>query len=66
MTAARYTLTETAAADLDEMWEYIAADNIDAADRVFEELLDACDRLGTNPGMGYAREDLVSSRPMKF
>jgi plasmid stabilization system protein ParE len=27
--------------DLDEIWEYIAADNVEAADRVLEEIVDA-------------------------
>lgn len=58
MTAARYVLTETAAADLDEIWGYIAADSVDAADRVFSELLEACGRLGTHPEIGHTREDL--------
>ena len=30
----RFELTKSALADLDELWLYIAADNVDAADRV--------------------------------
>lgn len=66
MTAAHFVLTETAAAYLHEICDYIAADSIDAAGRVFGELLEACDRLGTQPGMGHAREDLVAKHPIKF
>jgi len=66
MIPGRYILTETAAADLDEIWEYIAEDNQDAADRVFAELLAECARIGSDPGIGHAREDLVAGRPMKF
>ena len=66
MIQARYVLTATAAADLDEIWEYIAEESLDAADRVFGELLGECARLATDPGIGHTREDLVSSRAIKF
>jgi plasmid stabilization system protein ParE len=36
-----YALDPDARDDLDEIWEYIAADNPDAADRVITEILDA-------------------------
>lgn len=66
MTPVRYALTETAAADLEEIWAYIAEDSLDAADRVLGELLAECERIAIDPAIGHAREDLVSSRPMKF
>jgi len=31
--------------DLDEIWEYIAAENLDAADRVLDEIYDAIGSL---------------------
>jgi len=34
-----------ACADLDDIWEYIAADNVDAADRVREEIYQAIQSL---------------------
>ena len=40
-----FILTEQAAADIDEIWEYIAESNIDAADRVIERLLEAMQKL---------------------
>lgn len=46
--------------DLDEIWEYIAQDNIDAADRWIAKLFDAFDALAQNPGMGHKREDLTA------
>lgn len=46
--------------DLDGIWEYIAADNIDAADSWIEKLFHAFDALGKTPGMGHKREDLTS------
>jgi plasmid stabilization system protein ParE len=45
--------------DLEEIWEYIAADNIDAADRWIGKLFDAFEALGQTPGMGHRRVDLT-------
>lgn len=55
----RYILGPDADLDLDAIWEYIAKDNIDAADRWIARLFDAFEALGQNPGMGHAREDLT-------
>ena len=54
-----YILGATVEFDLDEIWEYIAADNIDAADRWTGKLFDAFEALGQTPGMGHRREDLT-------
>ncbi len=55
-----YILSVDAAFDLDDIWEYIAADNIDAADHWIEKLFDAFEAPGRNPGMGHQCEDLTS------
>jgi antitoxin ParD1/3/4 len=55
-----YILSIEADLDLDGIWEYIAADNIDAADRWIEKLFEAFEALGQTPGMGHRREDLTS------
>jgi len=55
-----YILSTAVEFDLDEIWEYIAADNIDAADRWIGKLFDAFEVLGQMPGMGHRREDLTS------
>ena len=55
-----YVLSVDADLDLDEIWEYIARDNIDAADRWIARLFDAFETLGLTPGMGHRREDLTS------
>ena len=49
-----------ALADLEEIWEFIAADNLDAADRVAQEILDAIRGL-----VGFQKEGQISapSRP---
>jgi len=41
-----YVLSADADFDLDEIWEYIAADNLDAADRWIGKLFDAFEALG--------------------
>ncbi len=50
-----YVLAPAAELDLDAIWEYIAADNLDAADRWTAKLFDAFDALARTPGMGHAR-----------
>ncbi|HEY6393651.1 MAG TPA: type II toxin-antitoxin system RelE/ParE family toxin [Bryobacteraceae bacterium] len=52
-----YVLSTDADLDLDAIWEYIAADNIAAADRCVGKLFDAFEALGRTPGMGHRRED---------
>jgi plasmid stabilization system protein ParE len=54
-----YVLGTAVEFDLDDIWEYIAADNIDAADRWIGKLFDAFENLGQTPGMGHRREDLT-------
>jgi len=51
--------------DLTEIWEYIAPDNPDAADRVFEEIREAIRALLPFPQSGHRRPDLTS-RPIRF
>jgi plasmid stabilization system protein ParE len=53
-----YILSTIVEFDLDEIWEYIAADNIDAAYARIGKLFDAFEALGQTPGMGHRREDL--------
>jgi plasmid stabilization system protein ParE len=55
-----YVLSTGAEMDLDEIWEYIAQDNIHAADRWIGKLFDAFDALARAPGMGHKREDLTA------
>lgn len=55
----RYVLSIDADLDLDAIWEYIARDNLDAADRWIGKLFDAFEALAQTPGMGHRREDLT-------
>ena len=54
-----------ASKDLEEIWEYIAADNLDAADSVREEIYDAIKSLVPFPHIGHSRPDLTT-RPLRF
>jgi plasmid stabilization system protein ParE len=56
----QYVLSEDADRDLDGIWDYIAEDSIDAADRWISRLFDAFDNIGNAPGIGHNREDLTS------
>jgi plasmid stabilization system protein ParE len=54
-----FRLSPEASQDLAEIFEYIAQDNVDAADRVREELLEAMRGLAAMPGKGHRRVDLT-------
>jgi plasmid stabilization system protein ParE len=55
-----YVLGTGAEFDLDEIWEYIAQDNIEAADRWVEKLFDAFETIARNPEIGHGRKDLTA------
>ena len=60
-----YRLHPDVLSDLDEIWTYIATDNMEAANRVIENILDALDGLSLTPFKGHRRSDLTS-RPIRF
>jgi plasmid stabilization system protein ParE len=51
--------------DIDEIWEFIGADNLDAADRLIAEILYAIRALVPFPHQGHKRPDLTPS-PLRF
>lgn len=53
-------VTRTAFRDLASIWTRIAADIIDAADRVVDELHAAVRKLADMPGMGHRRADVAN------
>ena len=55
-----YVLSTGAELDLDDIWEFIAEDNIRAADNWIEKLFDAFEALARNPGIGHQRKDLTA------
>ena len=60
-----YALHPEALADIDEIWEFIAEQNIDAADGVLREIFDAFRVLAASPHIGHRRPDLTAS-PLRF
>jgi antitoxin ParD1/3/4/toxin ParE1/3/4 len=60
-----FVLHPEAYSALDEIWEYIAADNLDAADRVREEIFEKIRSLVAFPHQGHSRTDLTS-KPLRF
>jgi plasmid stabilization system protein ParE len=44
---------------LDEIWEYIASQNVEAADRVLARIEAAIAKLVLMPGLGHVREELA-------
>jgi toxin ParE1/3/4 len=51
--------TPQAEQDLLEVWDYIAADNPVAADRLLDRIGHLCDRLAEFPEMGRERSELA-------
>ena len=60
-----YEFHPRAVNDLDEIWGFIAADNLDAADGMIGEILAAIEALVAFPDRGHKRPDLTS-RPLRF
>jgi len=61
----RYKFTPQAAADLFEIWSYIARDSTAAANRVEDAVYKACDFLAEGRLRGSVREDLTKL-PLRF
>jgi toxin ParE1/3/4 len=60
-----FVLHPDAAQDITEIWEFIAADNLAAAERVRQEILDAIRLLTQFPFQGHIRPD-ITRRPLRF
>jgi plasmid stabilization system protein ParE len=54
-----FVLSAQAAADLEEIYAYIAADDPATARRVIEQLRAAMHQLSIFPGLGHLRDDLA-------
>ena len=48
-----YAFHPGAFADLDEIWDHIAEDNIDAADRVLADIYSTITALAASPRIGH-------------
>ena len=60
-----YILSPRAEDDLGRIYAYIMQDNADAAERMLDKLLSACDLLTDNPRIGQYRADLTPL-PVRF
>ncbi len=61
-----FVLTPRAEQDVSDIWNYIADDNFEAADRVLNALENAMQKLARSPGSGHIREDLADRRHRFF
>ena len=55
-----FQLTPRALDDLCEIWEFIAEDNVSAADREESAILSACHTLARRPMLGSKRVEITS------
>jgi plasmid stabilization system protein ParE len=60
-----FVLHPEAYRDIEEIWHYIAADNLSAADRVVEEIYQNIRKLVPFPKQGHSRPELTAS-PLRF
>jgi len=60
---AKFFLSQEALDDLDSIWDYIAQDDAEAADRVVESAYRACAKLATHPHLGPLRRFPDNSLP---
>ena len=60
-----YLLSQRARQELREIWDFIAVDDVDAADRWIETLIRQFQLLARNPRIGHERIDLTN-RPVLF
>jgi plasmid stabilization system protein ParE len=58
-----YDFHPEASLDLDEIWEFIADNNLDAADRVIADILAALDKLVPFPSPGPSTPGLHIAAP---
>jgi toxin ParE1/3/4 len=60
------SIAPTARRDLLEIWDHIAADNSEAADRMIDKFFDGAHQLQLFPGSGRARPELAGDRALRF
>ena len=61
-----FVLTPAASRDLEEIWDYVAADNRKVAGRVLDKIEAVMRKLARTPGIGHVREDLADRRHRFF
>ncbi len=63
---ARILRTPAAIWDLDGIWDYIAGDNADAADRMIDVLNERLELLSNNPEIGELQPKLANGTYRRF
>jgi plasmid stabilization system protein ParE len=63
--APAYQLAPRAINDLSDIWDYIAVDSVEAANRAELAILSACGALARHPLLGSKRSE-VTSLPVRF
>ncbi len=54
-----YVLSPDALQDLQDIWDFVARDNENAADQLEDEFFDAFGKLARHPRMGHTRADVT-------
>lgn len=62
---AAYVLSPDALQDLQDIWDYVALDNENAADQLEDDFFSAFEKLARQPRMGHTRKDLTE-RDVRF
>jgi toxin ParE1/3/4 len=60
-----YGISEIALQEIEEIVDYIAASDPDAANRVRDGIFKGCEQLASRPGLGHRRPDLTKL-PLRF
>jgi plasmid stabilization system protein ParE len=60
-----YLLSPDALQDLQDIWDFVALDNVNAADQSEDEFFSAFEKLARQPRMGHTRLDLTD-RDVRF
>ena len=62
----RYKVSPEARLDLLSIWEFIARDDINTAERLTDRIEKAFRQLATFPKLGHKRADVYTSEPVLF
>ncbi len=60
-----YVFSPDAIQDLQDIWDFVALDNVNAADQLEDEFFSAFEKLARRPRMGHTRRD-ITEREVRF
>jgi plasmid stabilization system protein ParE len=61
----KYVISQQARQEIKDIWDFIAQDDLEAADRFTVKLVEAFQLLSRNPAIGHSRKDLTDD-PVLF